>query len=393
MTRTGALALAGALVGCRPVLYELVDGATGGLTEQGSETMSTETGSGDTEAPTATDGPPPPTCHDGGQSGEESDVDCGGPQCPPCGPGSRCATPEDCASGLCEAGTCAPPFQCAEATDCPPEPCRAASCTPDTRQCVYADLDGAGCDDGDLCTGDDVCKAGKCAGTPTDCGALGGACQVGFCNPQTGNCAYEPLADGQPCDDGLMCTFESTCAQGVCAGKPPPPLLFDEFVQPFGWNFDDPWAIGPAAPSACADNGFEDPPEDHSPGPDNFLAGAAIGGCLPDAPLDACLTSPPIDAMVPGSVWLTFWSRLSATPVPGGARVDVFDGNSWQPIFDTKGEPFDEPEWTYHALDVSPYKSFALQVRFCHHVPFPGLPIASGWSVDDVYVGAPGCEP
>lgn len=394
MTRAGALIVAAALGGCQPVIYELLDSASGagGSTEHGTTTMSPTTGPGSAADPTVT-GEPPESCKDGGQDGEETDVDCGGPLCPPCEAGATCAVPEDCASGLCDGGSCAPAPQCVESTDCPPVPCRAASCSPQM-QCVYTDLEGAGCDDGDLCTEGDVCEAGQCKGTAKDCGALDDVCQVGFCNPQTGNCGLE-LLDGQPCEDGEMCTFDAFCSQGVCAGKTFPPLFFEDFSAPRGWFIDDPWEIGPAAPSACADNGFEDPAEDHSPGPDNMLAGAAIGGCLSDQPLppEACLTSPPINAMVPGPVWLTFWSKLSATPGPGGARVEVFTGNSWQPIFDTMGQSFDEPDWELHTLDISMYKGFGLGVRFCHHVPEPGLPIVSGWSVDDVYVGAPGCEP
>jgi len=47
----------------------------------------------------------PPTCADGIQNQDETDVDCGG-ECGPCIAGSGCTVPEDCESGLCENGIC-----------------------------------------------------------------------------------------------------------------------------------------------------------------------------------------------------------------------------------------------------------------------------------------------
>jgi formylglycine-generating enzyme required for sulfatase activity len=52
-----------------------------------------------------------PTCVDGVQNGDETDIDCGGGSymglaaCPPCRPGQKCDVPGDCAGGNC-AGTC-----------------------------------------------------------------------------------------------------------------------------------------------------------------------------------------------------------------------------------------------------------------------------------------------
>ncbi len=48
---------------------------------------------------------PGPTCRNGIQDVDESDVDCGG-SCPPCVNGKACNSGEDCLSGFCEGGTC-----------------------------------------------------------------------------------------------------------------------------------------------------------------------------------------------------------------------------------------------------------------------------------------------
>ncbi len=48
----------------------------------------------------------PPTCSDGVQNQDETDVDCGGANCDECQPGQGCQQPEDCDSGICENNVC-----------------------------------------------------------------------------------------------------------------------------------------------------------------------------------------------------------------------------------------------------------------------------------------------
>lgn len=43
-----------------------------------------------------------PSCNDGLQSGEQTDVDCGGPNCDPCQAGENCQEGDDCISGMCD---------------------------------------------------------------------------------------------------------------------------------------------------------------------------------------------------------------------------------------------------------------------------------------------------
>lgn len=53
--------------------------------------------------------PPPPSCADGILNNLETDIDCGGPNCgPTCNPGQTCTYNGDCGSGICILG----PFQC-----------------------------------------------------------------------------------------------------------------------------------------------------------------------------------------------------------------------------------------------------------------------------------------
>ena len=59
------------------------------------------------ETPDAgTDAGPEPTCEDGLQNQDETDVDCGGAVCPGCGSDMDCLTNADCIERQCYMGTC-----------------------------------------------------------------------------------------------------------------------------------------------------------------------------------------------------------------------------------------------------------------------------------------------
>jgi len=80
------------------------------------------------------------------------------------------------------------------------------------------------CDDGNACTGDDVCGSGACSGEPIDCND-DNPCTNDYCNSATG-CEHTPASlecpggycDGAvcvpcSCDDGNVCTIDS-CDSG-----------------------------------------------------------------------------------------------------------------------------------------------------------------------------------
>jgi hypothetical protein len=110
--------------------------------------------------------------------------------------GVSCPAPEACHVAVCDAGVCGTL----------PDPAAV----------------GQPCDDGDLCTENDVCQAdGSCAGTPKDC-AVDHPCQIGSCDASSGNCIIDVTTmDGEPCDDGNLCSSSSVCAMGVCEGQDP----------------------------------------------------------------------------------------------------------------------------------------------------------------------------
>jgi len=87
----------------------------------------------------------------------------------------------------------------------------------DDLQVVNAES-GIPCDDNDACTGGDTCSNGLCIGTPIDCSFLDDVCEVGVCNSVSGLCETAPANEGGLCDDSDICTTDDACLRGICAG-------------------------------------------------------------------------------------------------------------------------------------------------------------------------------
>lgn len=126
-----------------------------------------------------------------------------------CDDGNFCTRNDACAAGRCQ-GT------------------PVAGCTP-------CDTASGPCSDGNACT-DEVCVNFVCEATPNfdpaevccnpDTGALatlsdGSPCTADLCNPETGSVTHEALTDGTSCDDGLFCYVGEFCTGGVCSGGEP----------------------------------------------------------------------------------------------------------------------------------------------------------------------------
>ncbi len=98
------------------------------------------------------------------------------------------------------------------------DPCSSDVC--DAEQgCVYGAAT-APCHDENPCTVGDTCVDGACVpGSPLGCEAPGD-CQVGMCDPASGECVYEALPGGTACSDGDACTAPDECAGSACTGGP-----------------------------------------------------------------------------------------------------------------------------------------------------------------------------
>ena len=123
-----------------------------------------------------------------------------------CDDGNACSLGDACGDKGCS-GT---QVTCDDGNPCTKDACDLA------QGCTAVALDaGAGCDDGDACTGADACKAGVCAGTAVGCDD-GNACTVDAC--LAGKGCVQGAGQGA-CDDGNACTTSDACSDSACKGK------------------------------------------------------------------------------------------------------------------------------------------------------------------------------
>ena len=132
----------------------------------------------------------------------------------PCDDGNSCTKGEHCAAGKCGGGA---DDVCADGKDCTVD-----SCNPTTGQCSWSARVGP-CDDGNECTTGDVCKVGKCVPTgASDCSDAN-PCTVDTCDDKAGKCLHvvaNPTNAPILCDDGDLCTTNDMCSAGKCIGGP-----------------------------------------------------------------------------------------------------------------------------------------------------------------------------
>lgn len=81
--------------------------------------------------------------------------------------------------------------------------------------------DGQPCDDGLFCTINDKCVAAKCSGDPNPCAPPDNPCMVGVCNEFNFSCVTVPGNNGMACEDGNFCTGGEVCSNGMCLGGQP----------------------------------------------------------------------------------------------------------------------------------------------------------------------------
>jgi hypothetical protein len=131
-----------------------------------------------------------------------------------CDDGNPCTTGGECLDGEC-VGT---PVVCTSLDQCHD----VGTCDTETGICSNPQKqDGSTCDDGSACSQTDSCQDGDCVGSnPVVCPDPAPCHRAGTCNPEDGECDYEPEANGTDCDDSNLCTHPDSCTDGECRGSP-----------------------------------------------------------------------------------------------------------------------------------------------------------------------------
>lgn len=150
-----------------------------------------------------------PSCGDGVVDDEYDEVCDEGGATPTCD--ADCTLPS-CGDGITnpDAGE-----QCDDANtdntdgclgaDAGPDACHTASCGDGYVHSGFED-----CDDTECCS---IACEFSVIGTP--CTGMSGECMAPQCNG-SGSCVELPASEGSPCEDGEICTAESTCQSGTC---------------------------------------------------------------------------------------------------------------------------------------------------------------------------------
>jgi hypothetical protein len=125
-----------------------------------------------------------------------------------CEDGNQCTYGETCQDGQCQGAS---PLNCNDG-----DPCTNDACQPG-QGCLH-EFNAAPCDDGNLCTINDLCQGGNCLpGDAFDCND-GNPCTDDICSPLKG-CLH--TNNTVACDDQDPCTLQDKCSGGSCVGTAP----------------------------------------------------------------------------------------------------------------------------------------------------------------------------
>jgi hypothetical protein len=149
-----------------------------------------------------------PTCTDGQENGQETDVDCGGPLCDStghqCPVGDKCIIAEDCTSLLCDASNHCPAPSCMDGVKNGSE--TGIDCGNTAMSGCPACVVGQGCNVGSDCQSmrctANICEVATCSDGIQD----GGESDV--------DCGH--VCFGKACGTGKKCVIASDCASGTC---------------------------------------------------------------------------------------------------------------------------------------------------------------------------------
>lgn len=164
----------------------------------------------------------------------------------PCADGDRCTSADVCIGGVC-VGT---PYTCSGT----PGVCEASiACAGDGGCVAVPQPDGTACDDLNLCTHTDGCKAGTCSGTTYVCAP--NICASASTCAGDGGCLNTPQNEGAACDDANLCSVDDVCVDGACVGSVyscPMPAPCDDLVACTG---DGGCLVVPKTNGAACDDG------------------------------------------------------------------------------------------------------------------------------------------
>lgn len=318
-----------------------------------------------------------------------------GKSCPTSG--DLCTVSKTCDAGVCGGGT---PKDCSSLDDdCVVGMCNATSGAcfaepiPEGGVCALSEA-LAECNTG-------ICNdLGACEPVPTPgvaCASKTDACNSGTCNAG-GTCDATPVNEGGTCEDGNSCTLGDMCTSGVCVGGTSQDVAV-YFSESFGsnaqgWTLGTEWEIG-AAEASTGGSYCCDPASDHTPTADNGLAGVVIGGHPAKVVHPQYYIESPVfdTSAATGPVILGFYRWLLSDYTPYMKNVvEVYNGTTWNTVFQTGGTSTIDKSWQFFSYDITAHKSATTKIRFGFEIGNAGVYTIGSWSIDDVVVANQICQ-
>jgi hypothetical protein len=175
-------------------------------------------------------------------------------------------------------------------------------------------------------------------------------------------------------------------------------IYADDFSTNKGWTLGTKWQIGATAASPSG-VGSGDPVLDHTATSDNGVLGAALGGNIgaPDGLHGFYYaTSPTYNLGGVTAVQLSFarWLNSDYSPYMT-SRVEVFDGKTWQLIYNNGSTGIFDNAWVMQNFNVAAFadNNAKFAVRFSYDVTSSGVYTTGGWNVDDLTLSGDVPEP
>lgn len=138
------------------------------------------------------------------------------------GAGAVGGTPAGGDGGTGGTSLCAQDCSTIEAPQCLVAVCNEGQYPGQVGACVVVNAEaGTSCDDGLFCTTNDTCSEGVCNGGPqNDCDLDPPPCTEVTCVESTQSCTTAPSVENAPCIPEDLCQVNGTCQNGLCVGAP-----------------------------------------------------------------------------------------------------------------------------------------------------------------------------
>ena len=310
-----------------------------------------------------------------------------------CTDGESCTEGDACLAGVCEPGAVkADGAPCNDGNICT----QADSCTAGVCEPGPPDL-GASCNDADPCTDNDVCIGASCGGSTVGVCDDGDPCTFDSCaavSALSADCSHDPAPDGTSCDDGVLCTANEVCTAGVCEGVNKCDTT-ELFFDPFDCGNPNGWVFAPAPATGTVSWAIDDnpnPPGFNSPACSlNFNDGVDYdnGGAV------AGSATTPVSLSIPASgttvVSFASWHDVESNVVGVGYDqmfIEVSDDDFVNNVMGLQlNGLLPEQEWAPFEVELPQEmlgKDVKLRVRFDSDDSIDnGYP---GWFIDDLAI-------